>query len=298
MLRIVAFVFAGGDAFFYGVAALGTAALLAAWWNGNVLRPVCRLSTVAGAIVIAASGTPLPMWFYAVGIVLVVLMWAPPRLTTNGNRPMRFRVFAALVAAWCLAAAVWEISYRLPPRFEVREKRWSALAVVGDSISAGLLGPNEATWPKQFRNRYRVDVIDLSREGATARSALGQAQELNEKYPDVDAVVIVEIGGNDYFESVPPDVFSNDLDHLLTHLERRSRQVVLLELPLPPLYNAYGRAQRRQAGKHAIPMISKREFASVVFASDATLDTVHLSRSGHARFADMIWRRVGGLLTP
>jgi acyl-CoA thioesterase-1 len=170
------------------------------------------------------------------------------------------------------------------------------LAVIGDSISAGLLGPNEATWPKQFRKRYRVDVIDLSREGATARSAIKQAEALNEKFPNVDVVVIVEIGGNDYFESVPPKAFSEDLDGLLTQLERPGRQVVLLELPLPPLYNAYGRVQRMLAKKHGIPLISKREFARVVFAPDATLDTVHLSKSGHAMFAEMIWRQVGGLL--
>jgi acyl-CoA thioesterase-1 len=296
MLRIVAFVFVGGDAFFCGAALLGTAVLIAAWRSGNAIRSVCRLATVVAAIVIAASGTPLPLWFYCVGIVLGVLMWAPRRLPTNGDRAARFRVFASLVAAWCLVAATWEASYRAPPRFEVGERRPGALAVIGDSISAGLLGPNEATWPKQIRTRYRVDVIDLSREGATARSAIKQAEALNEKLPNVDIVVVVEIGGNDYFESVPAKAFSEDLDRLLTRLERHGRQVVLLELPLPPLYNAYGRVQRVLAKKHGIPMISKREFARVVFAPDATLDTVHLSMSGHALFAEIIWRHVGGLL--
>jgi acyl-CoA thioesterase-1 len=108
--------------------------------------------------------------------------------------------------------------------------------------------------------------------------------------------MLIEIGGNDFFESVPPANFAADLDRLLTALSRPNHQLLMLELPLPPFYNAYGRVQRDLAARHGVPLISKREFAGVIFAPDATLDTVHLSESGHVRFADMVWRHVGPLL--
>ncbi len=108
--------------------------------------------------------------------------------------------------------------------------------------------------------------------------------------------MLIEIGGNDYFERVAPSEFAAQLDRLLTELDRPNRQLIMLELPLPPFYNAYGRVQRELAATHRVPLISKRQFARVVFTSGATLDTVHLSESGHSLFADMVWDHVGALL--
>jgi acyl-CoA thioesterase-1 len=338
LVRIVAFEFAGGDAFFLGVALLATGALVAAWREGPGIRIAVRLATISAWIILAASGTPLPLWFYGIGALLSLLAlrsrsshstafnrWVglavcppvsssfdPSEKPTGGqaasatqdsvgspagdNRlPRRFHLVVALLICWCAAGGAWEFSYRLPPGFD-DTKRYDEIVVIGDSVSAGLLGPNERTWPKQFREHYFAGVVDLSAEGATARSALRQAQSLNARQDDRDAIVLVEIGGNDFFELLPPSDFARDLNALLTALSRPNRQVMMLELPLPPFYNAYGRVQRELAARHRVPLISKREFARVVFTSGATLDTVHLSEAGHGLFADMVWQHVGTLL--
>jgi acyl-CoA thioesterase I len=308
VIRIVAFEFAGGDAFFLSLALLMAGGLVAAWRDGPRIRVLFRLTTIGAWIVLAASGTPLPLWFYGIGLLLTVaLLFRSTRpITPKGRDPLgdpqkgyrprrRFRIVATLLVSWCAVGAAWEFSYRLPPRLD-HNVRYDRLAVIGDSVSAGLLGPNEKTWPKQFRERYFGGVVDLSSEGATARSALRQAESLNARADDLETVVLIEIGGNDFFELIPPSDFATDLDRLLTVLSRPNRQLIMLELPLPPFYNAYGRVQREQAAKHRVPLISKREFARVVFTSDATLDTVHLSEAGHNLFADMVWQHVGALL--
>src|ERR1700722_10619035 len=295
-IRIIAFEFAGGDAFFWGLVLLTAAAIVAAWRDGPRVRAGFRLATIGAAIVIAASGTPLSLWLYAIGVALIVLtLWPRPAAAESVTIRRRFRMIVGSLVLWCAVGGVWEMSYRLQPRISGKGP-YESLVVIGDSVSAGLLGPREQTWPKQFRQRYFDNVVDLSAEGATARSALRQAQALNARSENVSAVVLIEIGGNDYFESVPPADFAPDLDRLLMSLSRPNRQLLMLELPLPPFYNAYGRVQRELASRHGVPLISKREFAKVVFAPDATLDTVHLSESGHVRFADMVWRHVGGLI--
>ncbi|HEV8002523.1 MAG TPA: SGNH/GDSL hydrolase family protein [Planctomycetaceae bacterium] len=295
VIRIVAFEFAGGDAFFLGLALLMTGATVAAGRDGPRIRVAFRLATIGSWIVIAASGTPLPLWFYSLGLLLSLLALRP-RLSRSGTlTPRQFRIVVALLISWCATGAAWEFSYRLPPHLD-NNARYDRLAVIGDSISAGLIGKGEETWPKQFRKRYLDSVVDLSSQGATARSALRQAESFNARKDDLDAAVLIEIGGNDFFELVPPSDFANDLDRLLTELSRPNRQLIMLELPLPPFYNAYGRVQREQAAKHRVPLVSKREFARVVFTSDATLDTVHLSKTGHRLFAEMVWDHVGGLL--
>ena len=296
VIRIVAFEFAGGDAFFVGLVLLTAAAIVAAWRDGSRVRTGFRMATIGAAIAIAASGTPLPLWFYGIGVTLIVLsLWPRPLAAESLVIRRRFRVIVGSLVLWCAVGGVWEMSYRLPPRLDGKGS-YDSLVVIGDSVSAGLLGPRERTWPKQFRERYFDKVVDLSAEGATARSALRQAQALNARAENVSAVVLIEIGGNDFFESVPPANFAADLDRLLTVLRRPHRQLLMLELPLPPFYNAYGRVQRELAARHRVPLITKREFAGVVFAPNATLDTVHLSESGHARFAEMVWRHVGSLL--
>ncbi len=263
---------------------------------------------------LAASGTPLPLWFYGVGLALSVVTliarWsrtndadrvasATPSVSSGASAPpLRSRLFRAtalLLVTWCLAAGAWEFSYRLPPRFE-EENSYETLVVIADSVSSGLNGVGEETWPKQFRERYFGCVLDKSAPGATARSALKQASAANRELDSRPALVLIEIGGNDFFELLPPAQFAADLERLLTKLERPSRQIVMLELPLPPFYNAYGRIQRDLAARHHVPLISKREFAAVIFTADATLDTVHLSKSGHRLFADMVWEHVGSLL--
>jgi acyl-CoA thioesterase I len=295
VIRIGAFEFAGGDAFFLGLAALVIGSLLPIWSGKPRLLSVFRLASVTAGIVIAASGTPLPLWFYGVGLLFVIAaLIACSSAAANGRR-WTFRALAGLLICWAAAAAFWEFTYRLPPQLD-QTHHFGRLVVVGDSVSAGLLGPDERTWPKQFRGQYFGNVLDLSAQGATARSALRQAQSLNARPDDHDAVVVIEIGGNDYFELVPPGDFATDLDHLLTALSRPNRQLIMLELPLPPFYNEYGRVQRQLAARHGVPLISKREFAGVVFAPGATLDTVHLSEGGHRLFSDMIWRYVGGML--
>jgi acyl-CoA thioesterase-1 len=298
MIRLVSFFFAGGDAFFWGLACLAFGAAVALWRERRRLGAVSRLAIFIGWTIVAVSATPLPMWFYAAGILATAFVLLSPRVAKTRFLPPRWfslPVSVCLVLLWCAAGAAWESLYRLPPELDTRTPA-RALVVIGDSISAGLLGPSERTWPKQFRERYSMQVVDLSCEGATSRSAIKQAQQLDAQYPDLDAVVVVEIGGNDYFELRPPADFEADLDRLLMLLDRPNRQVVMLELPLPPFYNAYGRVQRRLAARHRIPLVSKRKFADVVFSPGATLDTVHLSESGHRLMAEMVWRQVGRLL--
>ena len=66
----------------------------------------------------------------------------------------------------------------------------------------------------------------------------------------------------------------------------------MFELPLFPFQNAYGRAQRAVAKRHAVALIPRRHFARVLGMKDGTLDGLHLTQKGHDEMA----RRVAALL--
>jgi acyl-CoA thioesterase-1 len=139
---------------------------------------------------------------------------------------------------------------------------------------------------------YAIPVVNLSRAGGTARSALRQAEQIG----DGPAVVVVEIGGNDLLSGLPGAQFASDLRRLLREVCRPERRVLLMELPLPPLCNEYGRAQRALADEFGCQLITKRTFVEVLAAPKGTVDSVHLSPRGHELMADRMWARVGPVL--
>ena len=73
--------------------------------------------------------------------------------------------------------------------------------MIGDSISAGIGNRDEQTWPKILRQKYKIEVIDVSVAGATVNSAL--KHQANQVKSD-NSIVLLEIGGNDLFAPTQP----------------------------------------------------------------------------------------------
>ncbi|MCA8986127.1 MAG: acyl-CoA thioesterase, partial [Planctomycetaceae bacterium] len=83
--------------------------------------------------------------------------------------------------------------------------------------------------------------------------------------------------------------FARDLDNLLQYLSKGDRQLIMFELPLPPFCHSYGRIQRQAAEKYHVALVPKRVLLSIIAGNDSTLDSIHLSQSGHKRMADSVW---------
>jgi acyl-CoA thioesterase-1 len=281
---------ASGHIFFTGlaliVAAVAFSAVALPAATGDRRRRLVWILAVLGLLSVATSATPLPWTAYAVGAaVLVVWAFAEARRKTLSRRT---RLAArGLVVATCIAGAALEIPFHLMPRLRLPPK--PVVAVIGDSVSAGM-GENEAvTWPRRLAERHGLVVHDHSVMGATVASARKQAANL---VPG-DDVVILEIGGNDLLGSTSPADFAAGLDALLHDAQTPGRTVLLFELPLPPGFNAYGLAQRRLAAKHGAVLVPKRVLMGIFTAPGATLDSIHLSQSGHDRMAGAVWRLIG-----
>jgi acyl-CoA thioesterase-1 len=101
--------------------------------------------------------------------------------------------------------------------------------------------------------------------------------------------VIVEIGGNDLLGSTTTTKFAADLEALLKHLQTADRQILMFELPLPPFFIEYGRIQRSLAARHNVALIPKRVLLSIIAGNGSTLDSIHLTQSGHQDMADSVW---------
>ncbi|MAX38654.1 GDSL-type esterase/lipase family protein [Gimesia sp.] len=258
---------ASGQAFFTGVTLVLLAALLSLR-ESSLARRGMVLSLVIGVLAILVSSTPLPWRFYGVA-TLVTLFW----LVTLFTNRWRKAAAEAMVGVWLLGLLL-EVPYHLTPGVEPVSSR--QLTVIGDSVTAGLGDSETETWPRILAREHEIAVQDLSHVGDTvvaARKRVAASQ--------IDSqLVLLEIGGNDVLGSTTPAEFATSLDRLLTELASPGRQLVMLELPLPPFYHAFGRIQRRLAKKHDVKLVPKRVFLSILAGGDATLDSIHLSQAG------------------
>src|SRR5207237_668530 len=82
--------------------------------------------------------------------------------------PARRKWLRGLVAVlWLIAAAV-ELPYHVPRT--VAASGHPTLYVIGDSVAAGLGEGEKNTWPRLLARSHPVEVVDLSRAGATPDS--------------------------------------------------------------------------------------------------------------------------------
>jgi acyl-CoA thioesterase I len=282
----VIYFFGSGLAFFVGVA-LVLLGVAATWWRPR-LSP---LLTVLGLILITVSAEPLPYWFYAAAGLATVAWLVAERWHRQLARRSLALARAGIAALWLISAGV-EMQYQFAPRLDFSGR--PALWIVGDSVTAGLGDPKTRTWPGILAGEHGINVHDLSQMGGTVASALRRL----EKEPLGDGIVLLEIGGNDLLGPTRAVDFEDRLEALLIQVCRTGRTVLMFELPLPPLCNDFGLIQRRLAAKHGVRLIPRRILVSVLTASDATVDSIHLTQSGHQTMADTVWSLISGAYSP
>ena len=286
-MNLVAGFFGSGYALFLGAAMLVAATLLTlARWRFR--QGAVRLTALVGALLFILSSEPLPWFLYgAWGATVAVWMW----LERDGNRP-RARLAARIaVAILCTTAVLVELPWQFTPAIH---GSFRTLYVIGDSISAGVGGAGERNWPRIIGDAHGVTVIDLSRAAETVSSALDRTDKVRER----DALVFLEIGGNDMLDYARGDKFEEDFDALLRAVAGPGRTLVMMEIPLPPFCNRFGMIQRRLALKYNAILIPKRIFMRILTGPGATVYGLHLSQAGHERMAEVLWGILGPAFEP
>lgn len=238
-----------------------------------------------GLVLIALSSTAISYWLYGVaGSASAVWL-----LAVSLNRLSQICGLSWVTMATWLVAVLWELPFQITPTLESTTSH--EIAVIGDSVTAGVGKlPDSERWPGLLAAEHNLTIHDHSRAGETTGTALTRIRA--GEFPIDSPVVFLEIGGNDVLGPTSLRQFEKDLDQLLAEVSSPDRQVMMLELPLPPFYNGFGLAQRRLARKHNVLLVPRRIFLSVLAAEESTLDTIHLSGEGQQRMATCVWQLV------
>jgi acyl-CoA thioesterase-1 len=273
---------ASGKSFFVGTALLIFSVLLPIFRKSVWSRIVKYSIAVIAIFLIILSATPFAWLFYAAWITSILIFFLLISVRTSWTSRL-LRVFQIIAVGMCVIAILLELPFHLKPTMP--EGKFEKLYIIGDSISAGIGNRDEQTWPKILHEKYAIDVIDLSLPGATVTSAVEQANKVSLQ----DAVVLLEIGGNDFFASTPYTLFEQDLKRILKRVRNAKRAVIMLELPLQPQYLVYGTIQRKTAKEFDATLVPKKFIVSILGSKGATVDLAHLSPYGHELMAERIW---------
>lgn len=273
--------FISGQVLFLGLALCLFGCLLNKFSRGRRTKSIARVVVAAGSILVILSATPVPFWMYGIFFGLLLLVWF--RFTKMASRSAKCDyALLFLLLTQMLVMAGMEISRSLPPTLPLTPGR--PLFVLGDSMSIGADPPGK-NWPDLLGDLAQLKVRNFAFGGAKVETALDDALRINSD----DALVILELGGNDLLSGTAIGKFRADLEKMLTRVCTAQRRVVMIELPLPPFYNRYGMVQRALARAHGVILVPKRYLAKVLSTPGATVDGLHLSNAGHALFAHTLF---------
>ena len=115
------------------------------------------------------------------------------------------------------------------------EPRPAVIVAFGDSLAAGLGLPQDQAFPAQLEAALKarghdVRVINAGVSGDTASAAL---KRLDWALPEDASAVIVELGGNDALQGIPPEGTKQALEAILRKLQARGLPVLLAGMEAP-----------------------------------------------------------------
>ena len=161
------------------------------------------------------------------------------------------------------------------------------MVVLGDSLSAGYLLPQDAAFPAVLERALRAQgmAIEIANAGVSGDTSRGGLERLDWAVPEGTQAVLLELGANDMLRGIDPAQTRNALDQIITRLKARGVRVLLAGmLASPSLGKDYGdrfnAIYPELAKKHEIPLYP---FFLTGVAGDRNLnldDGMHPNRKG------------------
>ncbi|OHB51239.1 MAG: hypothetical protein A2Y10_13605 [Planctomycetes bacterium GWF2_41_51] len=282
MFQTVIWFIAAGHTFFIGIALLIISIIFSMISKKVCHKLIIYFFSIISLVLIFMAVILLPRFYYFAWAILItgwLLFFASKNKVQN-----RYFNFLS-IAVLCSTLFIFASAIPLVLKPDMPKERFDKLFIIGDSVSAGIGGKAEKTWPKIFINKYGANVIDLSVSGSTVTTAIRQARQITEP----NQLVLLEIGGNDFLFSTPYPQFENSFKQILELVKKQNSTIVMMEIPMLPKHFRYGEIQRRLAKEYDTLIVPKRFFASVQRTKGAGRDFIHLSEKGHQLMAEKLW---------
>ena len=209
---------------------------------------------------------------------------------------MQRRTFIRIVSLAVLLGACGK-----PPKLPTVERGASVLAF-GDSVTFGTGAAAGEDWPTLLASQTGWRIENAGVPGDTAEAGKERIQALLDEHRP--ALVIIEIGGNDFLRRRLPKAVKEDVRRLIRAAKSTGAQVVLVAVPEFSLLGAVTRKPsdspiyRELGDEEKVPVVSD-VFSDILGRPELCADQIHPNAQGYLQMASGIQaylRKLG--LTP
>lgn len=173
----------------------------------------------------------------------------------------------------------------------------------GDSVTYGTGAGRDEDWPTLLGRRSGWQVVNAGVPGDTAEAARNRLEPLLEQHRP--ALVIVELGGNDFLRRRPHSAVKENLREIIRTARQSGAQVLLVAVPEFSLLAAVSRSPSdaplyaELAKEEGIPLVPQ-VFSDILGRPELCADQIHPNAQGYARMAQGIASRLEqlGMLAP
>lgn len=165
----------------------------------------------------------------------------------------------------------------------------------GDSVTYGTgAGPGE-DWPSLLARASGWRMINAGVPGDTAEAATGRIQGVLEAHQP--ALVILELGGNDFLRRRPQRAVKEDLRQIIKAIRQSGAALVLVAVPELSLLSVVARKPSdapiyaELAKEEKVPLISE-VFADILARPELCADQIHPNAQGYAQMAAGLQRQL------
>lgn len=169
------------------------------------------------------------------------------------------------------------------------------MLALGDSVTYGTGAAAGEDWPSRLETLSGWRIVNAGIPGDTAAGALRRIDALLDA--QLPALVIVEIGGNDFLQRRPPAAVKDDIRQIVRKIRQRGTAVVLLAVPELSLLGVLTRKPTDSplyaelAAEEGVPLIAD-VFSDVLGREEWRADQIHPNASGYREMAAGIYRQL------
>lgn len=164
----------------------------------------------------------------------------------------------------------------------------SQVLAFGDSVTYGTGAGRGEDWPTLLAGRTGWQIANAGIPGDTAEAAKSRLPAaLDEHRP---ALVIIELGGNDFLRRRPEKAVKEDLRQMLGMIRQAGAQVVLVAVPEFSLLGVVARRPSdspiyRELGKEEQVPVIEDVFSDILGRPELCADQIHPNAQGYQLMA-------------
>lgn len=171
------------------------------------------------------------------------------------------------------------------------DSRGTTIVCLGDSITSGVGAPPGLAYPDLLARQLGAAVINQGVRGDTAEEGLARVDEALAADP---WLVVVELGGNDILNRIPPERTEAALRQILERLLAARVAVLLVELEVP-FAGRYAEIYERLGDDYDVPLLDDT-LGDILTDGDLKADPIHPNARGHEVLAAALAEEIEPLI--